>query len=49
MWLVIILALLVLLFCVSVNPQKGKMGFWMVVLLIFVLPLSVIKEFVKKY
>ena len=49
MWLVIILALLVLLCCVSVNPEKGKMGFWMAVLLIVLLPFNVIKELVKKY
>ncbi len=49
MWLVIILVLLILLCCVSVNPEKGKMGFWMAILLIFMLPFSVIKELVKKY
>lgn len=49
MWLVIILALLILLCCVSVSPEKGKMGFWMVILMIVILPFGVIKELVKKY
>lgn len=49
MWFVIILALVVLLLCLSGTSQENRAGFWGVVLLIFCFPIAVIMELCKDH
>lgn len=49
MWFVVILALVILLFCLAGTSGKNKAAFWSVFFLICCFPIAVILELCKKH